>query len=173
MFQKIHAYCAIKKQQQISFSKNVSRAAAYSNSKGFSLIELLISLAIIALLSAIAIPSYQVYFKKARANQVKSDLLMLASQLENYRQNKATYTGASAANIYSASSPKGDENALFALYIEVDDLGLNYLLRAKAIENSEAKDDGVFWFNPVGKNCHFENRDAPYGASCQGGEEWN
>ena len=89
------------KNRYARFKKNSEKYQHVLNpEKGFSLIELLISMAIIALLFTVAIPSYQAHFKKARANEVKSDLLMLANQLEIYRQNKSTYSGAKAETIY-------------------------------------------------------------------------
>lgn len=143
------------------------------NIYGFSLIELLVVLAMIALVTSIGVPSYQRYFKEARANTAKSDLLMMASRLENYRQDKLTYKGVSAESIYSSTSPTGKNKALFNLKIIVDEKGLNYLLEAQAIENSQARGDGVFWYNPIGKNCHFTDSKAPYKESCENGEEWD
>jgi type IV pilus assembly protein PilE len=144
-----------------------------NKNNGFSLLELLIVLAIMALLSAITAPSYQVYLKKGRASLVKGDLLILASKTESYWQQKTSYEGAKAKNIYSATSPINSDKALFQLGIEVQNKGTHYLLKGKAISGTEAEGDGVYWFNPIGRNCYFESAEAAYNKTCDGGSEWN
>ena len=53
--------------------------------RGFTLIELMIVVAIIGLLAAIALPSYQDYIRKARRADAKSSLSQLAQFMErNY-----------------------------------------------------------------------------------------
>src|ERR1700682_1711337 len=62
--------------------------------KGFTLIELVVAMVIAAILSAIAIPAYSNYVRKARRAEAKTALLDLASLEERYF---------STQNIYSAS----------------------------------------------------------------------
>ena len=66
---------------------------ASNRSRGFTLIELMIVVAIVALLAAIAVPSYARYVEKARRADAKSALLDAAQRLERcYTQNN-TYVG--------------------------------------------------------------------------------
>lgn len=60
-------------------------------SKGFSLIELLIAISIIAILSALGLSVYQAVYKSARDAQRKSDLKMIQSALEQYRSDQMSY----------------------------------------------------------------------------------
>jgi type IV pilus assembly protein PilE len=55
------------------------------SSKGFTLIELMIAIAILAILVAIAFPAYQNYVRRAQRSTAKTVLLQAAQWLERYR----------------------------------------------------------------------------------------
>ena len=61
------------------------------NSHGFTLFELLVSISIIALLTAIAVVSFGGVNKKARDSKRKSDIGEISLALENYRQINGYY----------------------------------------------------------------------------------
>jgi len=141
-------------------------------SKGFSLIELMIVVSIIGIIAAVGIPSYQANIKKGRASTAQGDLLSLAQKVEQYKTGNFSYSGATAAGVYSAGSPTGAATPHFILFVEVLNAGRAYRLSATANPASpEAKNDGTYWYNPQGKNCYFENGGG-YSASCAGGTEW-
>jgi general secretion pathway protein G len=54
-------------------------------SRGFTLIEVMLALLITALLSAIAVPSYQAVVERARSAQAVADITELGLQLERFR----------------------------------------------------------------------------------------
>ncbi len=56
----------------------------HAGARGFTLIELMITVMIIGILSAIAIPQYQQYVTKARRAEAKSGLARVQSALERY-----------------------------------------------------------------------------------------
>lgn len=58
--------------------------------KGFTLLELLIAVAILSILTLIAYPSYKAYTRRIRLSEVKSTLLMNAQNLERYYRQKGT-----------------------------------------------------------------------------------
>lgn len=62
--------------------------------RGFSLIELLIVVAIIAIVAAIAIPQYSAYLEKAYNTAASADLNNWKSGLEAYYADKKTYPAA-------------------------------------------------------------------------------
>jgi len=64
----------------------------YINGKrGFSLIELMIVVAIVAILVALALPSYSRYVRKANRGEAQSLLLNWANNQEIFRANNAEY----------------------------------------------------------------------------------
>lgn len=72
---------------------------------GFSLLELLIAVAIIGILTAIGVPQYANYTKQAKIPQATSKLATLRVQLEQYYQDNKTYVGACAANTLAPLPP--------------------------------------------------------------------
>ena len=68
-----------------------------SLSRGFTLIELMVVVAIVAIIMAIAIPSYQEQVRKSNRGLAKSDLLELTQCAERYHTTNGTYVGFEAA----------------------------------------------------------------------------
>lgn len=66
--------------------------------KGFTLIELMIVVAIIGILAAVAIPAYQDYVVRAKIPDATSALASKRVQMEQYFQDNRTYVGGTACN---------------------------------------------------------------------------
>lgn len=79
-------------------NKRLPRLAAGSGvragrSAGFTLIELMTVVAIIGILVAIALPSYNDSVRKGKRGQAKSDLVELAQRAERWRTVQGTFVG--------------------------------------------------------------------------------
>ena len=61
---------------------------------GFTLVELMIAIAIVAILVALAVPSYQNWVRKANRGEAQALLLNWANNQEVWRNNNPSYGGA-------------------------------------------------------------------------------
>lgn len=64
--------------------------------KGFTLVELMIVVAIVGILASIAIPSYQDSVIKSRRTDATGALLIMANKMERFFTENNTYVGATA-----------------------------------------------------------------------------
>lgn len=64
-----------------------------ANKSGFTLVELMVVVAIIGVLAAIAIPNYQKYQAKARQSEAKVNLAALYTAEQGYYSEHGTFTG--------------------------------------------------------------------------------
>ncbi len=95
--------------------------------KGFTLIELMIVIAIIGILSAIAIPNFISYRNKSFCSAVETDVKSIAAGVADYFADPdhtqtptfAQLTGVSLSNSSANASLGGDPNA--SITISVDD----------------------------------------------------
>jgi type IV pilus assembly protein PilE len=78
-------------------------------SRGFSLIEVLLTCVIVGILAAIALPSYQKQIQKTRRSDAKSALIGAAGQMERYFTERSTYATATlgSGGVYAATTENG------------------------------------------------------------------
>ena len=84
-----------------------------TRSRGFTLIELMIVVGIMAILASIAIPSYSEYVRRSRITEAVSALSGMRVKMEQYFQDNRTYVGACAGGTV-ATLPSFDTTSNFA-----------------------------------------------------------
>jgi len=70
-----------------------SRLESSEQSAGFTLIELIIAMAILAIISAVAIPIYTSYSVSTYRAEAQADLLLCAQGIERFASENFTYVG--------------------------------------------------------------------------------
>lgn len=115
---------------------------------GFTLIELMIAVAVVGILAAIAYPSYQEHVRQTRRAEVATVLLENAQLLERHFTRNGAYDAGSVG--LSAQSPASGT----AVYTIAATLGSNtYALTATAVVGGIMAGDAcaIYTFNQVGQ----------------------
>lgn len=89
----------------------------HQKTRGFSLIELVVVMAIASILMTVAVPSYQGYVKKTRRGDAQGALMGLASAMERYYVDNHTFVGADPATIFSNKSPVDGSETYYTLTV--------------------------------------------------------
>ena len=75
---------------------------------GFTLVELMVTVAIAAILAAVAMPAYTDYVKRSRISQATNNLASMRVKLEQFYQDNRTFEGACAAGTVAPLPPPDD-----------------------------------------------------------------
>lgn len=118
---------------------------------GFTLIELVIAIAIVGILTAIAYPSYQEHITKTRRGQAMAAMQSAAEAFERYKASRpnfsytdACFTGEGCANeIVSGSVPDDGAGPFYTLTSAQSANGRRFVLTATATSVWSSRDGGL------------------------------
>jgi type IV pilus assembly protein PilE len=116
-------------------------------SLGFSLLELMIVCVVVAILAAIAYPSYQSSVQKSRRAEAKTALLGVASQMERWSTEKSTYATATLGT--SGVFANHSENSYYNLSL-TNLTATTYTIQAAPTGAQTGDPCGTFTYNEQG-----------------------
>lgn len=111
--------------------------------RGFTLLELLIAVAVIGILAAIAVPNYQGYVERARVSDGQAGLMQAASQMERCYTQSHSYPDSGCLQV--TESPDGVYGTL-----ELTQSGASYRLEAKDPTRSVHNGCETLWIESDG-----------------------
>lgn len=117
--------------------------------RGFTLIELMITVAVVGVLAAIAYPSYQEYLLRARRAEAQSLLSEAAARQERWRAQNGSYT-TTVANLRLAHGDKSEHGFYTLTMDRVAGDGGYTLTATRSASQTADKRCGNFTLNAVG-----------------------
>ena len=144
-----------------------------NNDRGFTLIEMMVVVAIIGILAAIAYPSYQRYIIKTKRTDMMSEMQNIASEIESRKLAQGSYSAISAAvkTSFATAYPR-QGTQLYDVTINPttlkppdNTLTNKWIITATPKAGSQMANDGILTLNYQGIKCR--------GSVCGSGKEWN
>ncbi len=144
------------------------------NTKGFTLIELMIVVAVIAVLASIAYPSYQSYVIKSKRADMMSEMHNIASEIQARKLAQGSYSNAIKSGLTGDYPKQG--TALYSVSIEPitvttppSPLNAEWIITAAPKTGTQMAGDGDLTLNYQGIKCRMINSVN----TCGSGDQWN
>jgi type IV pilus assembly protein PilE len=109
---------------------------------GFTLIELMMAVAIAAMLVSIALPGYTQYVVRSRRAVAQGELVSAASAMERHFTIAGSYLGAAAGTTFPGTSPAQGGDVLYNLRVQ-SLTATTFTLRAQPVAGGPQAGDGM------------------------------
>lgn len=118
---------------------------------GFTLIELMIVVAIIGIIAVIALPSYSQYKKRVNRSDVQTEMINIAQRMESYKLANFKYPSDNTVNpLYGGKTYPSVGTALFTLtFTTLNDN--TWIMTATPISTTSQAGDGIICLNDQGQ----------------------
>ncbi len=152
----------------MSISKSISIRTA---SRGFTLIEMMIAVAIIGILTAIAYPNYQRYVIKTKRTDMMSEMYNIATEIESRKLAKGSYKNITNTELGKLAGvyPKQGKKLYDVTITPNDPLTADWIITATAETSTKMAEDGNLSLNSQGLKCRGNGANK----KCTTGDSWN
>lgn len=137
--------------------------------RGFTLVELMIVVAVIGIISAIAYPSYQGYIERGMRADMMSEMHNISAQIQSRKLEQGSYRSISTGvtSDLAGNYPRQGE-ALYSVAMTPSPLTSEWTITATPIPSMRMADDGTLTLNYLGVKCRGDGADK----KCGTGDEW-
>lgn len=130
--------------------------------RGFTLIELMIVVAIIAILAAFAYPAYQNSMTTTKRADMMSEMHNIATQIQNRKLAQGTYSNATIAGLGGNYPAQG--TTLYTISFTPNPLTSEWQIIATPNPDAQMANDGILSLSREGVKCR--------ASVCGTGDEW-
>lgn len=127
-----------------------SRRPHAITSRGFTLIEVMITVVIVAILAAVAYPSYTEYVARGHRTQLKTQMQAAQHWMERRYSERYFYGNAANTNdapaafadqLFATSPPAGEGAARYSLSVTINGTGQGYVITAERVDTGTMAND--------------------------------
>jgi len=153
----------------LKMSANSRQCSAVLKKQGYSLVELLIVVAILGIMVSIGYPAYTSHMASAARSAAQSDLMGIAAGMERHRAANFSYSGAASGggntgepgfyNNWSPSTEPESSKQYNLSILSVTAAGTSYVLRAQPVSGSSTAGSGDLYYYSDGRKAWDKNAD--------------
>lgn len=117
------------------------------SARGFTLIEIVITLVVVTLLTTVALPAYREQIAKSRRSDAKASLMTLAQMMERWYTERGSYAGATVGS--TGIAPSASSQGFYTMSITAQDAA-GFTIRATPTGAQTGDACGSFTYTQAG-----------------------